>query len=279
MVNQIKSMFTLLLISLLAACTSAGEDGQSEVKFLPIDAIIEGELAITNFINGTANLPISTTIPVACSIVYGTSPEFGSIATDLDMAGGAHSEHNPLLTGLASNTQYYYRVQGVDAAGNIYVSEVLSFTSPDFEALSADSENLALASKGTVITGYSSIFGDGTIDSQWGANNAIDGNPNTQWSSNGDGDDAWIELELASEEQVNRIGFWTRTMGTSAEIESFQIVTDSGETFGPFAVSDASEVFYFEVDFVAQRLRFEVLSSSGGNTGAIEVEVYGTAQN
>jgi hypothetical protein len=244
---------------------------------LPIDSIVDSELTISNFVSGTANLPVHTTIPVACSIVYGTNPEFGSIATDMDMAGGAHSEHNPLLTGLASNTQYYYRVQGVDAAGNIYVSDVMTFTT-DFEAQSSSSDNLALASKGTQITGYSSIFGNDTADSQWGINNAIDGNPNTQWSSNSDGDDAWIELELAAETQINRIGFWTRTMGSSAQIESFQIVTDRGESFGPFSLSDDSEVFYFDVDFVAQRLRFEVLTSSGGNTGAIEIEVYGLVQ-
>jgi hypothetical protein len=32
--------------------------------------------------------------------------------------------------------------------------------------------------------------------------------------------------------RVTRVGFWTRTMGSSAEIESFQIVTDGGETVG-----------------------------------------------
>jgi hypothetical protein len=269
---MVRTILGLCLLWFLAACNT---QSQATVSLLPIDALVEGELIISNFANGTANLPIHTTLPVACSIVYGTSPEFGSIATDLDMAGGAHSDHNPVLTGLQSNTQYYYRVQGVDANGSIYVSEVMSFTTPDFEALNAASENLALASKGTVIRGYSSIFGDGAVDSQWGVNNAIDGNPNSQWSSNGDGDDAWIELELVAETHVNRIGFWTRTMGASAEIESFQIVTDSGESYGPFSLSDASEVFYFDVDFVARTLRFEVVSSSGGNTGAIEIEVYG----
>jgi len=33
-------------------------------------------------------------------------------------------------------------------------------------------------------------------DSAFGMDNAIDGQPNTEWSSNGDGDDAWIEIEL-----------------------------------------------------------------------------------
>jgi len=64
-------------------------------------------------------------------------------------------------------------------------------------------------------------------------------------------------------------------MGSSAQIESFQVVTDRGEVFGPFALSDAGGVRYFDLDILAQQLRFEVVSSSGGNTGVVEIEVYG----
>ena len=266
---------SFLLLLFLAACDSEAEQSANNPPFKPISDVVDADLTITDFNNGTASLAVTSNIPLACSIVYGSSTEFGRIATDLDMAGAAHTEHRPLLTELESNTLYYYRVQGVDAAGNIYLSEVMSFTTPDFALLNANSNNLALASNGTVITGYSSIFGNGAVDSQWGVNHAIDGNPNTQWSSDGDGNDAWIELELAAEAHLERIAFWTRTMGTSAEIESFQILTDKGEVFGPFNLSDAAEQAYFEVDFIARRLRFEVLSSSGGNTGAIEIEVYG----
>ncbi len=37
---------------------------------------------------------------------------------------------------------------------------------------------------------------------------------------------------------------------------------------------DAQAVYYFPVTTVARILRFEVLKSSGGNTGAAEIEVY-----
>ena len=67
-------------------------------------------------------------------------------------------------------------------------------------------------------------------------------------------------------------------MGSSAQIESFQIVTDKGDIIGPFSLSDASQVFYFDTDFVARRLRFEAITTSGGNTGAIEIEVYDEPQ-
>lgn len=86
-----------------------------------------------------------------------------------------------------------------------------------------------------------------------------------------------MEIELAAATQVTRLGFWTRTMGSSAEMLSFQVVTDGGETVGPFALTGAAEMDYFDVDFTATRLRFEAVTSSGGNTGAIEIEVYGEA--
>jgi hypothetical protein len=64
-------------------------------------------------------------------------------------------------------------------------------------------------------------------------------------------------------------------MGTSAQILSFQVVTDLGETHGPYSVPDAAGVHYFDVDLTARRLRFEATQTSGGNTGAVEIEVYG----
>jgi len=64
-------------------------------------------------------------------------------------------------------------------------------------------------------------------------------------------------------------------MGSSAEIESFQIVIDGGEAVGPFTLTGAAETDYFDTDFTATRLRFEAVTSSGGNTGALEIEVYG----
>ena len=64
-------------------------------------------------------------------------------------------------------------------------------------------------------------------------------------------------------------------MGTSAQIASFRVITDRGEVFGPFDLADASSVHYFGVEITAKKLRFETVDSSGGNTGAVEIEVYG----
>ncbi len=114
----------------------------------------------------------------------------------------------------------------------------------------------------------------GGSGASFGANNAIDGDLNTQWSSNGDGDHAWIEIDLGKEFTIDAVGFRTRTMGSSAQISQFRVITDKGEMLGPFDIADASQVYYFPVNTTAQTLRFEVVKSSGGNTGAAEIEVY-----
>ena len=82
-------------------------------------------------------------------------------------------------------------------------------------------------------------------------------------------------MELPEETRVRSVGFWTRTMGASAQVLSFSVATDGGEVRGPFQLGDAAAVYYFETDVVAKRLRFEAVETSGGNTGAVEIEVYG----
>jgi len=108
--------------------------------------------------------------------------------------------------------------------------------------------NLALLENGASVAGVSSNFGGGTNDSAF---------------------------ELPSETNVTSVGFWTRTMGDSAQVNLFRVTTDRGETYGPFSVDDATTIYRFDTRFTAKRLRFELLDTTGGNTGAVEIEVYG----
>jgi len=144
-----------------------------------------------------------------------------------------------------------------------------------FERSLAFGGNLATPEEGTTVIGVSSNYGGGGNDSSFGADKALDNNPTTAWSSNGDGDDAWFEVELASDTRITSVGFWSRTMGTSAEIKTFRVITDRGETAGPFTLDDATGIYYFETDIFGKRLRFEAIETSGGNTGAVTIEVYG----
>jgi hypothetical protein len=40
-------------------------------------------------------------------------------------------------------------------------------------------------------------------------------------------------------------------------------------------VDDATTIYRFDTQFTAKRLRFELLETTGGNTAALEIEVYG----
>ena len=102
-----------------------------------------------------------------------------------------------------------------------------------FPAPGIEGENLALLENEASVVGVSSNYQDRSNDSAFGADNALDGDPATEWSSNGDGDEAWIEIELPEVTQVRTIGFWTRTMGDSAQVFSVRVVTDRDEIYGP----------------------------------------------
>jgi len=226
----------------------------------------------------SVTVTIDTRIPVVCAAAYGTTTAYGSLATDTDMAGGAHQNHHPSLSGLKPDTTYHIRLQGVGPDGTLYASEDYTFKTPAAGAINQPAKpqgkNIALASAGTRVKNVSSNYGGGDLNSTYGASKAIDGDLNTEWSSNGDGDKAFIELDFGKDYKINAFGFRTRTMGTSAQIERFQVITDKGEKLGPFDLPDAKSVYYFPVAITARTLRFEVLKSSGGNTGAAEIEVY-----
>ncbi|MQC28150.1 MAG: hypothetical protein DWG74_03590 [Chloroflexi bacterium] len=134
--------------------------------------------------------------------------------------------------------------------------------------------NLASAAAGARVIAVSSVFGDSAA---WAAERAIDGDLSTAWSSAGDGDQAFVTVELGDATALTAVGLWTRTMTTSAQIRRFQVVTDGGDVLGPFDVPDATALHVFPVDARARTLRFEVVESSGGNTGVIELAAYGAA--
>ncbi len=272
------ALFTLLIPQVIAQDDepdSVSADIMASISFLPVDAILEGELEVANFANdGTATLPITTTVPVACTIVYGTTPAFGQLSVDQDMDGGTHSNHNPLLSDLEPETTYYFRVQGVDDLGNIYLSETMTFTTPP--QIEVENNNLLSAENGAEILGYSTAFGDAASDATWGINSAFDGSGNSAWSTAGDGNDAYVEVKLAQRASIQEVEFWTRSMSNNtAQIFEFTVTTDSGDVYGPFELPDADQAYTFDVEFEAETLRFDVTDSNGGNTGAVEIAVYG----
>jgi hypothetical protein len=218
---------------------------------------------------GAAVLRVDTTIDVACAVAFGPTEALGSLATDTDMAGGGHSAHQPLLRDLTPGTTYFYRIAAIASNGALYQSDLLQFTytGESIEAIEPPARNVAV---GADVTAVSSEFSDA-----FAATNAVDGSTSSEWSSAGDGDNAFIEIDLGDPYAVLGVGFRTRSMTDGTSITtSFTVTVDGGETYGPFEAGPGLSVAL--VEFEGQVLRFDVVTSTGGNTGAIEVEVYGS---
>ena len=278
----------LVIVSvILAGCDSAGQGtptpaptpgaaGAQNGQVKDLSLILADGPNFQDLKSDSVAVKIDTTIPVVCAAAYGTTTTYGQLSTDTTMAGTGHTNHLPVLGGLKPDTEYHLRLQGVGADGTLYQSKDYTFRTPQAQPAAAkpSGTNLALLSNGAKVTGVSSNYGGGDNTGTYSANHAFDGDPSTAWSSNGDGNKAWVEIKLARQAHITTIGFWTRTMGTSAQINSFQVVADNGKTYGPFKLDDAAGIHYFPVDFTAQKLRFEAVDTSGGNTGAVEIEVW-----
>lgn len=261
----------LALALLIGACGSAGSDGAADgavdVEVRPLDEVLDSPIVVTADPSGTsATVSLTTTIPLACAAIYGQDDTFGQVATDADMAGAAIIDHDPVLLGLEPATTYQYVLQGSDAAGTLYRSEVLTFETPEATEVSRPGTDVALDA---TVTDVSSEFSDA-----FAAANAIDGDPATEWSSAGDGDDAAITVELTEPTDVVGFGVRSRSMGDgSSIIESYQVVVDDGDVLGPFD-ADPDGLAVVDAAVTGQRFRFEAVTSTGGNTGFVAIEVY-----
>jgi hypothetical protein len=252
---------TLLGVVVLAVATATGSTGAaaSTPVVLDLAAIAASPPVVTPAPDGrSATLTVTTSIDVACSVVYGPDDRFGAIAVDADMSGGAHADHHPVLGGLEPDTEYRYRVQGTASDGTMYVSDVLTFRTP--AAPVGGAVNLAL---GASVSGVSSEFSD-----TFAATMALDGDPSTAWSSDGDGDEAWIEVDLGDVTSIGAVAFLTRSMTDGTATTRTFTLTADGQEVGTYPADEA-----IELELAARILRFDVAESSGGNTGALEIEV------
>jgi hypothetical protein len=255
-----------------AATTAASAVAPTRAAALvaqPVEPFIVGPLAVSDVTSSSATLKISTTVDLACVVVFGTANSFGRLALDSDMGASAHRDHRVLMRGLEPDTVYRYRLQGSGPDGTLYASNTMTFRTAMLSGQpDALGVNVATAAQGARVTRASSEF-----SSAFGAANAIDGNASTEWSTAGDGNAALITVTLPKPVTVSGFGLWTRTMGSSAQIRRFEVLNENGDRFGPFDVADAKSVHRFAATGSGRTFTFRVLDSSGGNTGAVEVEV------
>ncbi len=143
----------------------------------------------------------------------------------------------------------------------------MTFTTPPSTEAAAPGRNVAV--DGTVVE-YSSQFSDA-----FAASNAIDGDLGTEWSSRGDGDDAYLVVDVGRIVEVIGVGFRTREMSDGTAIANSFTVGIDGVSYGPFPGGPG--LAQGEVSAVGRVFRFDVDTSTGGNTGAVEVEIYEAA--
>jgi hypothetical protein len=249
----------VLSIAILLALGIVAQASAAEVR--PFEEISASEVVVSPDPSGrSAVLEVDTSIDVACSVVYGTDESFGLIAVDNDMDGGAHADHHPIMGGLEPETDYLFRLQGTARDGSIYVSDVMNFSTP--ASLVGGPPNYALDA---IVTGVSSEF-----SKAFSASRAFDGDGTTEWSTRGDGDDAWVVIDLGQPRDIDEVVFRTRSMNDGTSITETYAITADGVDLGSYAADTP-----VELAIEAQTLRFDVVTSTGGNTGAVEILVLG----
>ncbi len=258
-----RALLFIAAVFLVSACAGGATSDVGDFS-----EILNGEVTITPDASGTtATLTVATSIDAVCAVAYGSTAALGSLSTDQDMGGGAHDDHQAIMAGLDPQTTYYYRLQGVGVDGRLYSSDLMTFTTPAAAESGAPGTNVAV--EGAVIE-VSSEFSDA-----FAASNAIDGDLGTEWSSQGDGDDAFLVVDLGRDVEIVGVGFRTREMSDGTSIANSFTVTVDGDTYGPFPAGPGLAIG--DVSAPGRLVRFDVDTSTGGNTGAVEVEIYRAA--
>ncbi|MEO0598609.1 MAG: hypothetical protein AAF126_21045, partial [Chloroflexota bacterium] len=96
------------------------------MNIFPLDVIIDNPPILVGLNATSTTIELITNIPTNCLVLFGTTPDFGRASQDANMADLFTEDHLPFLGNLEPETTYYYRLQGSDANGNFYVSEIFT---------------------------------------------------------------------------------------------------------------------------------------------------------
>jgi hypothetical protein len=281
----ILSTLLTLMLALSVPQNEVGADGPPSAGALPLSQIPGGFQGPTIRDSSDSTIVIRFKSPVALSgrLAYGADADYGSII-DISAVKPA-ANHDVKLTGLQAGQTYHYRLTLADAKGQVYESADLIFSTPAPTAGEGASterpkeENVASLAADARISRVSSNLNNEDNSSEFGALKAIDGLDNTEWASNGEGNQAWIEVELAQRYHINTVGFRSRkTPDGSGRVLRFTVTTDEGKTSGPFELPGTDRIYYFPVQITARTLRFNTVETTGGNAGAVAIEAFGAPQ-
>jgi len=181
----VAALIAALMVTLVASTALAQDASLPAVE--PVEPFLSEPLAMDEVRPRSAVLEITTTIDLACAVVFGTDGGFGRLALDQQMGASAHQDHRVILTDLEPDTEYVFRLQGSAPDGRLLASQVQTFRTPPEQADTRFGPRV----EELEAVAASSVFSEG-----FAAGNAVDGDGGSEWSSRGDGDDAWIEIAL-----------------------------------------------------------------------------------
>lgn len=218
---------------------------------------------------------VRTTEPMICAIVWGPDKSFGRFNNSLAMNGTGLVDHNVLLPDAEPGVTYSYVVQGTTADGTLYRSKVGTFRLAAGAPIETPEtvKGLPNAALTATVVDASSEF-----STAFTAANAIDGDPRTEWATQGDGDRGSITLDLGRPTRIEAIEFVTRSMGDgSATTSRYTVSVDGGAPMGPYRAGTLARPRPTTVTTAGQVIRFDIARSTGGNVGAVEIRIYAAA--
>ncbi len=243
---------------------------------MPVDFI---DLRVEEITEARAVVRFDTSVETTCEVEWGLlADELDNTAVDPDMDpdNPYGLDHQVPLEDLPEDATIFYRAKATTRGGHTYYTQVDSF-----QTLAAaevpERANVALASAGTTVVDKSSNYGGADDDGSWGAAAVIDGSMSTEWATSGDGDDAFVTLDLGQERLLVGWGFRSRKMTDgSSIIEASQLLLDGERTLGPFETPDPDQLYQFDFDepVSATIVTVSAVQTTGGNTGAKEIELY-----
>lgn len=241
----------------------------------PSAPVTFSELRVEELAATRAVIRFTTSLPTSCEIELGSSAEIlDQHFTDPDMEPGQLvTQHQVPLENLVPGQRYFFRARAVDAANRVFFSAPSQLETPN--AVLSTLSNVALKSRGTSVVSVSSNWGGGDDDSTFGANKAIDGDFVSEWSSNGDGDAARVELDLGQVRRLMAFGFRSRSMTDgSAIIRKVGLALDGAAEL-VFDTPDPAQLYVFDLPAPVDARRAVVRAhvTTSGNTGAKEIQL------
>jgi len=213
---------------------------------------------------------VTTAQPMICAIVWGETDRLGHFNNSRSMNGTGITQHDVVLPGVHPGLTYTYEVEGVTADGAFYRSPLATFTIAASTTTAGTSDALAFGAnlaRGAKIVSVSSEY-----SAAYAAANAVDGNLDTEWATKGDGNNAFLTIDLGASRKIAAFEFVTRSMADGSAITTtYTVAVDGGTPLGPFPSGTPADPRPAPVEVTGRILRFAVSSSTGGNVGAVEV--------